>query len=370
MSGQQAAALADPSPLDPVVDDLSIYVICGRVTTEHKPGFTHVGSALTDAVDAERLGFRRTWLSERFDLKDAGAILAGIAARTTRLGIGTGALAAPSRHPIVTASFGATMQALYGQRFIIGLGRGVPLPDMPEYRIADFLEYARTLRGLWAGGLTHWRAPGRQRVALKTVDVLGDVPRPEIWYCTYGREKAARACGDPVFDGVMLYPFMTADAVRSAVERIRNAAADNGRDPASIHICHPIVVASELDDFTTRAYAHARAVTYLEWPGHGEALTATNGWDQSVLGRLREHKQLLNTNADQSFHRAELMEPAKLVPDEWMEESCAIGSPEHCVARLAEYRNAGADEIAIYASTPLENERVIAAWRSRTGTWS
>jgi hypothetical protein len=29
----------------------------------------------------------------------------------------------------------------------------------------------------------------------------------------------------------MLYPFLTADAVRQAVERIRNACADSGRDP-------------------------------------------------------------------------------------------------------------------------------------------
>jgi probable F420-dependent oxidoreductase len=352
--------------LAPVVEDLSIYLICGRVTTRHEPGFTHVASGLSDAVDAERLGFRRTWLSERYDLKDAGAFLAGVAARTTRLGVGTGALAAPSRHPIVTASFGATMQALYGARFIVGLGRGVPLPDMPEYKIADLVSYARTLRALWAGESVEWQPPaGRDAVELRTIDALGEVPPPQVWYCTYGLPKAARACADEAFDGVMLYPFLTADAVRAAVERIRGACVDAGRDPSSLHICHPIVVACELDDFRTRAYAHARAVTYLEWPGHGEALTGSNGWDQAVLERLRSHRQLVGTNADQGFHRAELMEPAMLVPDEWMEESCAIGSVEHCVKRLQEYRDAGVDEIAIYASTPAENERLIAAWRER-----
>jgi alkanesulfonate monooxygenase SsuD/methylene tetrahydromethanopterin reductase-like flavin-dependent oxidoreductase (luciferase family) len=169
--------------------------------------------------------------------------------------------------------------------------------------------------------------------------------------------------------GGSLDPFLTASAVRQAVERIRNACADSGRDPDSIHICHPIVVAPELDAFTTRAYAHARAVTYLEWPAHGEALCDSNGWDHSHLTKLREHKQF-NTmegpNADQAFHRAELMEPAKLVPDEWMEESCAIGSVEHCVERLREYRDAGADEIAVYASTPSENAKLVAAWRKRT----
>jgi probable F420-dependent oxidoreductase len=270
---------------------------------------------------------------------------------------------------MVAASFGATMQALYGPRFTLGLGRGVPLPDMPEYTISQFVHYAETVKALWAGGAVAYQAPGHDTpTTLRTVDALGHVPKPEIWTFNYGRPKAARAAANPVFDGVMLYPFLTVEAVRAAVQRIRGACAEQGRDPDSIRICHPIVAAPELDDFTTRAYAHARAVTYLEWPGHGESLCASNAWDTSILRRLREHKQLAGTNADQDFHRAQLMEPAQLVPDEWMEESCAIGSVAHCVERLAEYRDAGADEIAVYASTPAQNAELITAWRTRMGS--
>lgn len=360
---------ADSTGLAPVVDDLSIYLIAGRVTTETKPGFTNVKTALTDAVDAERLGFRRGWLSERFDLKDAGAILGGIAARTSRFGVGTGVWATPSRHPMIAASFGATMNALYGPRFTLGLGRGVPLPDMPEHSYAEFVHYAETVKRLWAGGEVDYTSGGRA-TTLRTIDALGEVPKPEIWTCNYGRPRSAKAAANDVFDGVMLYPFLTVEAVGQAVERIRNACADRGRDPNSIHICHPIVVAPELDDFTTRAYAHARAVTYLEWPGHGEALTDSNGWDRdrSVLTRLRAHKQLVGKNADQDFHRAELLEPAGLVPDEWMEESCAIGTVEHCVDRLAEYRAVGVDEVALYAATPNQCKGLIETWRSRAAT--
>jgi 5,10-methylenetetrahydromethanopterin reductase len=351
--------------LAPVVEDLSIYLICGRVTAGSNPGFTHVATVLTDAAEAERLGFRRGWLSERFDLKDAGAILGGVAARTTRFGVGTGVWATPSRHPMVAASFGATMNALYGPRFILGLGRGVPLPDMPEHSFSQFVHYAGTVKRLWAGETVEY-ATGARTTRLRTIDALGGLPKPEIWACGYGRPRMAKAAASDVFDGVMLYPFLTVEAVAGAVERIRNACADRGRDPDSIRICHPIVVAADLDDFTTRAYAHARAVTYLEWPGHGEALAGSNGWDPAVLPLLRGHEQLAGKNADQDFHRAELLGPAQLVPDEWMEESCAIGSVDHCVERLAEYRAAGVDEIAIYASTPKENERLIGAWRART----
>ncbi len=355
--------------LAPVVEDLSIYLLCGRVTTEHKRGFTHVASGLTDAVEAERLGFRRGWLSERFDLKDCGAFLAGCAARTTRFGVGTGVWAPASRHPVIAASFGATMNALYGPRFILGIGRGFPLPGMPAHSSDDVVHYARTVKSLWAGGNVEYQPPGHDRPSqLRTVDVLGDVPKPEIWAAGYGRPRMAKAAADPAFDGVMLFPFLTVDAVRRAVERIRNACASTGRDPESIRICHPIVTAPDLDEFTTRAYAHARVVTYLELPSHGEALCDSNGWDTRLITEVREHKQfkaMEGPYADQAFHRAELMEPAKLISDELMEESCAIGSVAHCVQRLQEYRDAGADEVAVYASTPKENSRLIEAWRTR-----
>lgn len=74
-------------------------------------------------LDAERLGFHRMFLSERHALKNAGAVLGGIAARTTRLGVGTGAVTAGPRHPLVLDGFGATMQALNGPHTVIGLGR-------------------------------------------------------------------------------------------------------------------------------------------------------------------------------------------------------------------------------------------------------
>jgi alkanesulfonate monooxygenase SsuD/methylene tetrahydromethanopterin reductase-like flavin-dependent oxidoreductase (luciferase family) len=148
------------------------------VTATERPGYTHVGRALDDAVDAERLGFRRVWLSERYDLKDVGALLGGIAARTTTLGVGTGALSVTSRNPVVTASLGSTMHGLYGPRFTLGLGGGVPMLDMPQAPIADVLAYARAIHGIWRGETVNYRAFGRPPVELNALDVLDDIPKP------------------------------------------------------------------------------------------------------------------------------------------------------------------------------------------------
>jgi len=352
-------------PVEPV-EDLSIYLLTGRVTAAERPGYTWVGRGIDDAVDAERLGFSRVWLSERYDLKDAGALLGGVAARTTRLGVGTGALSVTSRNPVVTASLGSTMHGLYGPRFTLGLGRGVPMLDMPECRLADLVAYARAVAGIWRGETVTYEAFGRPPVRLKALDVLDGIAPPRMWYCTYGGPKAAQAAADPAFDGVMLYPALTVDAVAAAVERIRSACERSGRDPASLRICHPIVVAADLDDVTTRSYAHARLLTYLEWPGHGETVIRANGWDPGQLTKVRGHdlmRAMNDRNADQSYHRAELLRATEVLPDELVGTVAAIGSTQHCVDTVRRFRAAGVDEIAVYGSTPAENESVVKTWR-------
>ena len=92
------------------------------------------------------------------------------------------------------------------------------------------------------------------------------------------------------------------------------------------------------------------------------------------LARLRDHElfaDMPTSVSDLSFHRTELLGPASLVPDEWMEESCALGSVSRCVESLQRFRAAGADEIVTYGSTPNQNAALADAWRQasiRVGT--
>jgi len=155
---------------------------------------------------------------------------------------------------------------------------------------------------------------------------------------------------------------------RDAVERVREACERVDRDPASVRICQCVVTAPDLSEEEWRALAHARAVTYLQAPEYGRSLVRANGWDWAPVEKLRSHPQFRTSGeemADTAFHRVELMEPARLVPDEWMRASCAWGTVDECVEQLQRFRDAGADEIATYGSTPGQNARLIAAWRDR-----
>jgi alkanesulfonate monooxygenase SsuD/methylene tetrahydromethanopterin reductase-like flavin-dependent oxidoreductase (luciferase family) len=160
----------------------------------------------------------------------------------------------------------------------------------------------------------------------------------------------------------------TPTATRVIVDRLHQECRDIGRDPATLRVCQSVITAPDLDDTETRTLAHARAVTYLDAPGYGEMLVQLNGWDPSPLQALRLHDQFkgLDSVSDLKFHRSDLLGPASLVPDDWMSESCAIGSVDECVASLQRFRDAGADEIVTYGSTPGQNAGLAAAWRART----
>src|SRR5581483_487031 len=58
-------------------------------------------------------------------------------------------------HPLMTAAFGATMQAMFGDRFTPGLTRGVKSwvngLGLRGSSPAEFERYVAILRGLWAG---------------------------------------------------------------------------------------------------------------------------------------------------------------------------------------------------------------------------
>ena len=363
-----------------VAQDLSAYVISGRVIARPRPGPNEtdarsVSQGIQDGVDAERLGFRRVFLSERWNLKEAGVVLGAIAARTSRIDVASGIITTPARHPLHAAGLGATMQAAFGPRFVLGLGRGNPGwldgagMKMPTYKA--LLDYVDILRRLWAGEEVAYDGPAGTFSHLALEDVDASVPPPPVWFGTLGQGLGAKASAAG-FDGVLLPPVFTPTATRTIVDRLHEECRAIGRDPETLRICQSVITAPGLDDTETRALAHARAVTYLDAPGYGEMLVQLNGWDPAPLQKLRDHDQFrgMDSVSDLKYHRSELLGPASLVPDEWMSESCAIGSVEECVATLARFRAAGADELVTYGSTPGQNAALAAAWVDRSVAWS
>lgn len=354
--------LLNPKPhaLDPVADDLSLYIIAGRVHSS--------AQAISDAIDAERLGLRRVWLSERYDLKEAGVLLGGMAASTTRLGVGTAALFPGSRPVILTAALGATLHSAFGPRLTLGLGRSMGAyirnANFRPLSYQELQDYADLLRRLWAGETVDYDGPLGTFERLHMADRY-DGPAPGVYSVMLGGPKSCKVAARPMFDGAYLQPFMTAEAVHNSVTWIREELERIGRDPAMYRIVVPMISAPELPDERARAYMHARMITYLGQPGMAEVYGKLNGWDMTPAVAIREHEMFSRDpeRIDHHFHRADLTKVADLVPDEWMYGTSLAGPVDDCVKKMQEYRDAGADEICFYGSTPAENASLIQAWR-------
>ena len=80
---------------------------------------------MSKILEAERLGYHSAWTAEAWG-SDAVSPAAWIAAQTTRIKIGTGIMQLPGRSPANTAMTAMTMDALSGERFILGLGTSGP----------------------------------------------------------------------------------------------------------------------------------------------------------------------------------------------------------------------------------------------------
>ncbi len=190
------------------------------------------------AVAAEEAGFDSVWAGDSLLARPRAeplTLLAAVATRTTRVELGTAVLLASMRNPEQLAQATATLDAVSGGRFILGLGAG---PDTPGVRAdfalvgADFprrssraFAAAERVRSLWRGDGDDGDG-GDQMFPLP-----GRFGGPPIWYGGSG-PKALQRTGQ-LLDG--WFPIVpTVDAFTAGLQRIRAAEASAGRPAGEV----------------------------------------------------------------------------------------------------------------------------------------
>ncbi|MDQ3875960.1 MAG: LLM class flavin-dependent oxidoreductase, partial [Actinomycetota bacterium] len=92
-------------------------------------GYAPPGTNPTDLValaeESERLGYDSAWASEAWGT-DCVTVLSWLAARTTRIKVGSAIMQIPARTPGNTAMTAATLDLISGGRFLLGLGVSGP----------------------------------------------------------------------------------------------------------------------------------------------------------------------------------------------------------------------------------------------------
>lgn len=340
--------------------ELDCYILPGHTQTPQ--------TALDEARMAEELGLGRVWLSERFDVKDAGVICAGALAVTDQLKVATAATNPHTRNMLVLATMCTSLHFMSGGRFELGLARGVSVRNMmmgldpvTNRKLKDSVELLRTL---WRGEkVVGYDGPMGKLPYLH----MGDWMQAEIPIHFVGFGPASLRMAGAHFDGVHLHTFITHEGLRRAKALVQEGAESAGRDPDSVKITTVCATAIEPDREAHLRKMVARMATYMQVPAYAEFLIELNGWDPEVLTAFRAAPivQSIPGGIDSVATLDQLEEIAPLIPEEWF--AAAIGSAEDCARYwLAEQEN-GADSVCIHGSTPEEFKPALDAYASITG---
>ncbi len=342
-------------PVAPL-DELGFYTLAGQADSSRD---------LVDEVRlAEQLGLGSAFISERFDKKEAGVLSGAAGAVSERLTVVTAATNHNTRHPMITAGMARTMQSLTGGRFVLGLGRGIPIIQdtygIPRATTAQLEDFAGLMRRLFRGeAIIGHDGPAGSYPVLYLAAMDEELPLGLVAFGPHSLELGGRC-----FDRVILHTFFTEETTRRCVATVKASAERAGRDPDRVQVWSCLAtVGDHIDEDRRLMKTVGRLATYLQ--GYGDLLVSTNGWDPGVLQRFREDEMVagfpggIDTNAT----TAQLEHIATLIPAEWLAPA-ATGSPEQCVDAVRGQLAMGCDGVIMHGATPTELEPIVAAYRA------
>ena len=300
---------------------------------------------------AELEGFDYVWTFDSHILwQEPYVIYSAILAATRRVIVGPMVTNPATRDWTVTASVFATLNEMFGNRTICGIGRGdsaVRVTNGRPSTLATLRDCVHVVRELANG-----RAVDYNGSTLRFP--WGDKSKLDVWVAAYGPKALALA--GQVGDGYILQ-LADPDIVAWSIKAVRDAAEAAGRDPNAITICvaAPAYVGADL--------AHQR--DQCRWFGgmvgnhvadivnrYGDAgANIPSELTDYIKGRegydYNEHGRAGNTHT--SF-----------VPDEIIDRFCLLGPLAAHVERLKELHALGVDQFAIYLQHDAKEETLAA----------
>lgn len=342
-----------------VLDELGFYVLAGQPASSR--------DLVAEVIDGEALGLGTAFVSERYNKKEAATLSGAAGAVSERITISTAATNHNTRHPMVTAGFARTMQSLTSGRFVLGLGRGIPMMQdafgISRITTDQMEDFAGLMRRLFRGEVImgHDGPAGSWPVLHLDAQLDEHLPMGLVAFGTNTLELAGRC-----FDEVVLHTFFTDETTARCVDTVKRAAEKAGRDPAAVKVWSCFATVTDLIPEDQRLMKLVgRLGTYLQ--GYGDLLVRTNGWDRAVLERFLADPVVSSVRGLDIVGSTEQLEHvATLIPDEWLAPS-ATGSPAECVRAIRNQFDLGCDGVIMHGATPAELAPVVATYREAVG---
>lgn len=303
------------------------------------------------AARAETLGFSHAWTFDSHVLwQEPYVIYSQMLSMTNRIKVGPMVTNPGTRDWTITASHFATLNDMFGNRTICGIGRGDSAMRVLGYKpttLATLSESMHVIRELAEGREVEYNGTRQQFpwAGESNLDVL---------MAAYG-PKALDLCGRET-DGFILQ-LADLSLAEWMIGAVRDAAAAAGRDPDDLYICvaAPAYVGEDL--------AHQR--DQCRWFGgmvgnHVADLVQRYGGDGSAVPETLTDYIRGRDGYDYGGHGKAGQSHTDFVPDDIIDRFCILGPESAHIERLQALRDLGVDQFAIYLMHDQKDETLSA----------
>jgi probable F420-dependent oxidoreductase len=291
---------------------------------------------------AEDHGFSHVWTFDSHLLwQEPYVIYSKILAETRKVIVGPMVTNPATRDWTVTASVYATLNEMYGNRTICGIGRGdsaVRVTGGEPTTLKTLRESIHVIRELANSRSVEYNGATLQFPWSRGSSL-------DVWVAAYG-PLALKLAGE-VGDGFILQ-LADLDIAEWMITTVRGAAANAGRDPLSVKFCVAAPMYIGVD--TADSLAHMR--DQCRWFGgmvgnHVADIVSKYGAGSRVPAALTDYIAG-RQDYDYNEHGRAGNVHTQFVPDEIVDRFCILGTAEQHIDKLEKLKAIGVDQFAGY----------------------
>jgi len=287
---------------------------------------------------AEAHGFSHVWTFDSHLLwEEPYVVHSAILNATRRITVGPFVTNPATRDWTVTASVFATLNEMYGNRTICGIGRGDSAVRVTNGRPTSLKELRESIHVIRE--LANSRPVEYNGATLQFPWSRGS--SLDVWVAAYG-PLALRLAGE-VGDGFILQ-LADPDIAEWMIRVVKDAAAAAGRDPESIAFC----VAAPMYIGTDPAHMRDQCRWFGGMVGnHVADIVAKYGTQGGVPAALTDYIAGRD-GYDYNSHGKSGNDHVDFVPDEIVDRFCVLGTAQEHIAKLERLRELGVTQFAGY----------------------
>lgn len=293
---------------------------------------------------AEQHGFSHVWTFDSHLLwQEPYVIYSQILAETHRITVGPFVTNPATRDWTVTASVFATLNEMFGNRTVVGIGRGdsaVRVANGKPTTLKELREAIHVIREL-----------GNSREVEYNGTTLrfpwSEGSELDVWVAAYG-PLALKLAGE-VGDGFILQ-LADVDIAKWMIKRVKDAAEAAGRDPDSVKICvaAPFYIGDDREHMRQQCRWFGGMVGNHIADIVAKYGPSTSSGSGSGLPRALTDYIERRTGYDYNSHGKSDNDHVDFVPDEIIDRFCILGTASDHIAKLEELKSLGVDQFAGY----------------------